>query len=108
MTRKRLALSTLVLAGGLVAASQASDVVVVQKEKAFNVTSINVRSGDRVIFRNDDQVVHNVYSTTPGFEFEIKTQLPGQTSEQRFKGEGEAEVRCAIHPQMKLKVHVEK
>jgi len=86
----------------------AGEVVVAQKDKSFSRSEVSLRSGDRIVFRNDDSVVHNVYSVTPGFEFEIKTQLPGQSADERFSGQGEAEVRCAIHPQMKLKVKVEK
>jgi plastocyanin len=60
--------------------AHAGEAVVTQKDKSFDQSEINVRSGDRVVFRNQDTVVHNIYSTTPGFEFEIKTQLPGQIS----------------------------
>jgi plastocyanin len=88
--------------------AHAGDAVVTQKDKSFDQSEINIRSGDRIVFRNQDTVVHNIYSTTPGFEFEIKTQLPGQTSEEKFVGDGQAEVRCAIHPQMKLTVNVAK
>jgi plastocyanin len=98
----------LLLPLALAAPAHAGDVVVTQKYKSFGRSEVSVRSGDRVVFRNEDTVVHNIYSVSPGFEFEIKTQLPGQSSEERFVGAGEAEIRCAIHPQMKLKVKVEK
>jgi plastocyanin len=91
----------------LAAPALAGDLMIVQKDKNFSRGEIKIRSGDRVVFRNDDSVVHNIYSLSPGFAFEIKTQLPGQLADQRFQGKGEAEVRCAIHPQMKLKVVVE-
>jgi plastocyanin len=99
----------LVLCALLLAATPAlaGDVVVVQKDKNFSKHALKIRSGDRIVFRNEDSVVHNIYSLTPGFAFEIKTQMPGQTAEQSFEGKGEAEVRCAIHPQMKLLVKVE-
>ena len=86
----------------------AGDAVVIQKDKSFDQSEIHIRSGDRIVFQNRDTVVHNIYSTTPGFEFEIKTQLPGQNGEEKFVGAGQAEVRCAIHPQMKMVVNVEK
>ena len=59
------------------------------------------------MFSNHDTVSHNLFSRTPGFEFEVKVQLPGQDSGVGFDHPGEAEVRCAIHPGMKLRVVVE-
>jgi plastocyanin len=103
--RFRLALPLALLIAGT--AARAADVTVVQKDKSFSQAEITIRAGDRVMFRNDDTVVHNVYSASQGASFEIKTQLPGQTAEQRFQKPGEVDVRCAIHPQMKLRVKVE-
>lgn len=106
MTSRCSLLALLLLS--VAAPARAGGVTVVQKDKTFTRSEISVQSGDRVVFRNEDTVVHNIYSVTPGFEFEIKTQLPGQSAEETFVGQGEAEVRCAIHPQMKLKVKVER
>ena len=103
---KKIRLLAVSLALASIAAVSSNDMMVVQKEKSFSQSEISIHSGDRVVFRNDDQVIHNVYSTSPGFAFEIKAQLPGQTADQRFEGQGEAVVRCAIHPQMKLKIHI--
>jgi plastocyanin len=108
VTPIRSSLATVLILLGLASAARAGDVVVTQKDKSFDRSVISIRSGDRVVFRNGDTVVHNIYSVSPGFEFEIKTQLPGQSAEEEFVGQGEAEVRCAIHPQMKLRVKVEK
>jgi plastocyanin len=107
VTLRRLLPAALLLLA-LAPSAGAGEVVVDQKDKAFSRSEVSLRSGDRIVFRNQDTVVHNLYSVSPGFEFEIKTQLPGQSAEERFSGHGEAEVRCAIHPQMKLKVKVEK
>jgi len=52
-------------------------------------------------------VTHNLFSRSPGFEFEVKVQLPGQDTPVTFERAGVAEVRCAIHPEMKLRVVVE-
>jgi plastocyanin len=100
-------IGSVLLALGLSGSASAGDLVVIQKDKSFAQPEITIRSGDRVVFRNQDTVVHNIFSVSPGFAFEIKTQLPGQSTDQRFTGKGEAEVRCAIHPQMKLLVKVE-
>ena len=82
--------------------------MVAQKGKAFSVAAITIKPGDEVVFKNDDDATHNVFSTTKGLEFNLKVQLPGSSSTQVFKTEGVAEVQCAFHPQMKLKITVAK
>jgi plastocyanin len=52
-------------------------------------------------------VTHNVYSTTKGHEFEIKTQAPGKSDTVKFDRAGVVVVECAIHPKMRLQVNVE-
>ena len=88
-------------------AANAEDHVVVQKDRSFSTAEITIRRGDRVVFRNEDTRTHNVFSRTPGLEFEIKAQIPGQTAAVPLHKAGRADVRCAIHPDMKLSVTVE-
>jgi len=79
-----------------------------QKDKMFSVSEISVKVGETVEFVNNDTVAHNVFSSTPGNEFNVKTQPPGASSPVTFDHEGTVEVRCAIHPKMKMKITVEK
>ena len=96
----------LALAMAAAGAARAEDHVIVQRDKAFSVPQVTLRAGDRIVFKNEDSVSHNVFSRSPGSEFEVKAQLPGQESPVSFAKPGEAEVRCAIHPAMKLHVTV--
>ena len=91
----------------IAAAASAEGHTVLQKDKLFSRDTIEVRAGDSITFSNHDTVTHNVYSVSPGNTFEIKTQLPGKSSTVSFANPGVAEVRCAIHPTMKLTVNVE-
>ena len=91
----------------LAAPAAAEDKRIVQKDKAFSQPEIVVRQGDRIVFSNQDSVSHNLFSRSEGSQFEIKVQLPGQDSAVKFDHAGTAEVRCAIHPDMKLRVVVE-
>ena len=84
----------------------AADVNVTQRDRTFSEKSVTVKTGDRVVFTNADGIVHNVYSVTPGHEFELKTQKPGQSDTVPFTKPGTVEVQCAIHPKMKLQVTV--
>ena len=79
-----------------------------QKDREFSQASITVKPGDTVTFQNADTVVHNVFSSTPGMEFEIRRQAPGGSSTIPFAKEGVSEVRCSIHPKMKMLVTVKK
>lgn len=79
---------------------------VIQKNKRFTPDVVTVKKGQSVTFKNDDPFVHNVYSQTPGMAFDIQTQKAGESSVIKFDKVGEADVRCAIHPTMKMKVIV--
>jgi plastocyanin len=104
----RILRSAAVLAGLTVAsAAAAEEHMVVQKDRSFGAAEVRVHAGDRIVFSNQDTVTHNLFSRSPGFAFEVKVQLPGQETPVDFDRPGEAEVRCAIHPQMKLRVVVE-
>lgn len=93
-------------AAGYISMALAADMTVHQKDKKFSDAEISVKKGDTVTFQNDDEVTHNVFSQSPGMGFDLKTQKPGQSSQVKFDRAGKAEVRCAIHPQMKMIVNV--
>jgi plastocyanin len=80
---------------------------VVQKEKTFSAVTLTIKPGDKVMFKNDDEVTHNVFSNTAGLKFNL-TQPPGETGSQVFDSEGTAEVRCAFHPKMKMTIVVKR
>ena len=101
----RTALLLLVIA---TSAAQAREVVVIQKDKSFVTPTLTVQPGDTVVFRNEDPVPHNVYSSSPGNEFNLKVQAAGAASSVKLKTEGTVSVRCAFHPGMKLTVTVKK
>lgn len=101
------------IAGALLAAITApafvgNSVTVGQRDKKFSEATVNIRPGDKVVFVNLDEVTHNVYSTSPGNEFDLKVQRPGRSTGVTFSAEGVADVRCAIHPKMKLTVVVKR
>jgi plastocyanin len=90
----------------LPAVARAAEHRVGQKDKTFSVSTITVRPGDSIVFENDDQITHNVYSTAKGSEFNLRAQAPGVKTSVTFNGKGVVEVRCAFHPKMKLIVNV--
>ena len=91
----------------LTASARAEDHVVSQKGAQFAPVELSVRAGDRVVFHNDDDITHNVFSKTAGAEFNVKLQEPGSNSPVVMEHPGVVDVRCAIHPRMKLRIVVE-
>lgn len=77
-----------------------------QKNKEFSQTEITIKPGEKLVFNNSDNVTHNVFSNSKVNPFHIKIQQPGSSSTVQFEQEGVTEVRCAIHPKMKLLVTV--
>jgi len=80
--------------------------VVAQQDKMFSVDRVTIRPGEKIIFRNLDDITHNIFSPTRGNEFNINVQKPGGSTSVTFWKEGEVEIRCAIHPKMKMTIVV--
>jgi plastocyanin len=79
-----------------------------QKNKEFSKSEITIKPGDKLVFVNDDQVTHNVFCKAEGCCFNTKAQAVGSRNPITFEKEGTFEIRCAIHPKMKLVVTVKK
>lgn len=93
--------------------SYSAEYVITQWKKSFDKKIIEIELGDTIIFKNiENRVTHNVFSNSPGNEFEIKYQRPGTQTPIKFKASehklGEMLIQCAIHPKMKLKVKIVK
>lgn len=108
--RTLLALSVLTLSALSVSrvVSAGQKHVVTQKGKSFSVSELLVKVGDVVEFKNDDDVSHNVFSVSKVQPFNTKMQTPGSETAVTLINPGTIEVRCAIHPGMKLRIQVAK
>ena len=99
MTRTLLlAVLSLALAAPAFAAT-----VVVQKGRAFRPAEITINRGETVTFTNDDSYIHQVY--VEGL-FDSSEKAPGENLNEIFPGAGTFQVRCHIHPTMKMTVKV--
>ncbi len=105
MKTLKFAMAVAFVAGAAVAAV-AADKTINQKGKVFSQTEITVKKGEPVNFLNDDNIVHNVMSTTTGNEFNVGAAKPGTVTPVTFKAAGDVRVICAIHPSMKMVVKV--
>jgi plastocyanin len=46
-------------------------------------------------------------SSTPGHQFNAGSQQPGHVLKVKFDKAGKIDVRCAMHPKMKMSVNVQ-
>jgi plastocyanin len=92
---------------GIVAA-QAATVAVGQHGMLFTQSSASLAKGDRMIFTNEDDVIHNIHIFGPGNDesTDLGLQKPGATLTYKFDKAGAYRVRCNIHPAMKMAVTV--
>ena len=76
---------------------------VVQSGRAFHPAEVTINRGESLTFTNNDEFIHQIY--VAGL-FDSDEKSPGENLTQSFTQAGTFEVRCHIHPKMKLVVHV--
>ncbi len=103
---KRLSLSFILLICFMGGTAQAAEHEVSQKDKKFSISSLKIKVGDSVKFKNDDPFPHNVYSLSDVQTFDLGSTGQGAVKAVTFEKPGVVDVECAIHPSMKLKVEV--
>jgi plastocyanin len=103
---KMFAAVTGIVLAGLCAGALAAELTIGQKNRVFSRSEVSVKKGDSIVFVNDDDIMHNVLSNTPGYEFNLGSQPPGMATPVNFNKAGQLNVLCAIHPRMRLMVKV--
>lgn len=81
----------------------AADLTVSQKGRAFKPGEIEIRRGQTLTFTNEDSFIHQIYVT--GL-FDTDEQGPGENLNETFPNVGTFQVRCHIHPTMRMTVKV--
>lgn len=82
--------------------SSAPAVTVSMKNFRFNPAEIRVKAGQKVVFKNDDVIQHNVIQATPDkgltgpFGFESPRLAAGETWEYVFAKPGEYPILCNV------------
>ena len=89
-------------------ATYAKDFEVAQKDKKFSQSKLAVQVGDSVSFKNEDPFSHNVFSLSDAKTFDLGSYPKGQAKKVTFDKAGTVEVECAIHPDMKIDIEVQK
>jgi plastocyanin len=91
----------------LASQARAADFEVDQVNQKFSKPQMTLAVGDSLHFKNGDDVTHNINVTPDGGDPEDQgLQKPGQTIGYTFGKAGDYDVRCSIHPRMKMAVTV--
>ncbi len=110
-------LSKKIFAAGLVTllmsgAASAAEHTILQNSKSFKVggsqvEEFTIKAGDTINFKNEDPFFHNIFSLSDLKTFDLGSYPAGESKSVVFDSPGEAEVECAIHPEMYLLLTVE-
>ena len=100
---------TIIISVGIISAGYAAadEYVISQKKRKFTPRVLAAKVGDKVVFLNDDRFAHNLFSETSGHEFDVRKQMPGDSHTITLDRKGVFEIRCALHPRMRMKITVE-
>ena len=94
--------------GAIVAAQAATTMTVNQHGLVLSKSSVTIARGDKIVFTNEDDVIHNIHIFGPAdFEKDLGLQKPGATLSYVFDKTGTVRVRCNIHPSVKMTVTVQ-
>jgi plastocyanin len=105
--RLRLLLATLVAAECVTIVAIAAEVDIDQVNQRFSKSTVALAVGDTLHFRNGDDVTHNIQVTLDDGDPEDQgLQKPGETITYSFAKAGDYEIRCSIHPRMKMLANV--
>ena len=98
--------ATIVAAGTMVGLAL-SPYAISQKGRQFHPGEISIKRGETLEIVNDDgDLLHHAYIDSPKLSFDSGDQQPGSRTDITFPAAGDFEVLCAIHPKMRLVVHV--
>jgi plastocyanin len=100
--------ATVVATGlGVLTGYAGTQLTVSQKGREFAPPEVTIDRGASLMFVNDDaDLRHHAYVDSDKFNFDSGDQEPGSKTSVVFPVSGTFEVLCAIHPKMRLLVHV--
>ena len=98
-------LIALLASAALATAAAAADAAhtVAQRDRTFRPAEVTINRGEALTFTNQDAFIHQIFVT--GL-FDSDEKNPGENVTENFPQTGTFEVRCHIHPKMRLVVHV--
>jgi plastocyanin len=105
--RVSVVIAALTLIGGAAWAVTSTPHRVSQAGQMFRPAEVTIKRGEIVELINDDgDLLHHAYIDSDGMNFDSGDLRPGARASIKFSVAGDFRVLCAIHPKMKLLVHV--
>lgn len=77
-----------------------------QRDTRFSPPSAVVVQGQTISFPNLDKFYHNVFSVSPGNEFDLGLYRAGGSKDAHLTQPGEVDIYCNIHPDMAARLLV--
>lgn len=77
-----------------------------QVNARFTPSFMAVAEGQTIQMPNDDDIDHNVYSTSKGNEFDLGIYEAGQVRSVKLENPGQVDIHCSIHESMNATVFV--
>jgi len=97
----------MILLTSAISTAGAAEISISQADKQFSMPAVTINSGDTIVFKNKDNVDHNINVMSPDGDADDKgVQAPGDNLKVTFSKPGAYQVRCRIHPRMKMDVNV--
>jgi plastocyanin len=93
---------------GLACAAEAAVVGIDQAGQQFSRKAITIKAGDTIRYQNGDDVIHNInVIDAADLIRDMGLQKPDAHIDVLFDKAGKFNVRCGIHPRMKMVVTAE-
>lgn len=111
--RRSFALKALIIAliafpAGVLAQSATDDVITIsQKRRKYAPAAVTIKPGDTLRIVNDDIFLHHAFVDDEALRYDSGSMEEGETRDIQFTEVGNYQVKCAIHPRMRLEVTVE-
>jgi plastocyanin len=103
-----LAAANIVVLGVVVEAATGGAIhEIIQKRRSFGAPELAINTGDSLVFVNGDPYAHNVYSRAPKGWLDLGIQEEGDSMAVVFDTAGTFDIRCRIHPKMRMMVSVQ-
>jgi plastocyanin len=92
---------------GVYAQSQTDGVTISQKNRKYSPKAVTLKKGDSLNVVNDDIFLHHAFIKSDDMEFDSGSMEEGDSAKITFETSGQYQLKCAIHPKMKLDITVE-
>ena len=104
---KRLVLLLFLLALPVPSPAHAAEFEIIEAHQQFSENAVSINPGDTVVFRNADNVTHNILiENAAGAVNDTGLQKPGGVIRETLSAPGDYKAHCGLHPKMVLKISV--